>query len=159
CTASRCCSNRHCVHSWVETCSSFGLVFLRLSAPVFRAQNPRVASGGTVSRRFFFVLGFVLATGALLLTHVFRMRLQAATEWDRQVQLAVADARRVHDQTIVPTEDRVHAGQNFTVALQKFGLSPEEAADASAAAQQAFNLRQVRAGNTITVNRSLEGTL
>src|SRR5437867_1065314 len=116
-------------------------------------------SGGTVSRRFFFVLGFVLAGGAVLLTQVFRMRLEAATAWDRQVQLAVADARRVHEQTIVPTADKVHAGQNFTAALQKFGLSPEEAANASAAAQQAFNLRQVRAGNTITVNRSIEGAL
>ena len=112
-----------------------------------------------MSRRFFLVLGFVLAGGAVLLTYVFRMRLETAAEWDRQVELAVADARRVHEQTLVPTENTVHAGQNFTAALEKFGLSPEEAANASAAAQQAFNLRQVRAGNTITVNRSLEGTL
>ena len=118
-----------------------------------------MVSGGNVSRRFFLVLGFVLAGGAVLLTYVFRMRLETAAEWDRQVELAVADARRVHEQTLVPTENTVHAGQNFTAALQKFGLSPEEAANASAAAQQAFNLRQVRAGNTITVNRSLEGTL
>src|SRR5439155_24787376 len=48
---------------------------------------------------------------------------------------------------------------NFAAALQKFGLSAEEAANASAAAQRTFNLRQVRAGNTITVGRSVEGEL
>jgi hypothetical protein len=94
-----------------------------------------------------------------LLSYVFRLRLAADAEYDRQVQLAHADAQRVHEQTLVPTEKRVPAGQNFTAALQKFGLTPEEAANASAAAQQAFNLRQVRAGNTITVNRSVEGNL
>jgi murein DD-endopeptidase MepM/ murein hydrolase activator NlpD len=56
-------------------------------------------------------------------------------------------------------DQRVRAGENFRAALQKFGLSAEEAAGASAAAQRAFNLRQVRAGNTITVGRSVEGRL
>jgi murein DD-endopeptidase MepM/ murein hydrolase activator NlpD len=87
------------------------------------------------------------------------MRLAAASEMDRQSQLAAANARRYREQMLVPTEKRVPAGENFTAALQKFGLSPEEAANASAAAQHAFNLRQVRAGNIITVNRSVEGQL
>jgi hypothetical protein len=45
-------------------------------------------------------------------------------------------------------EQRVPAG-NFVVALEKLGLTNAEAAGASAAAQQTFNLRQVRAGNSI----------
>ena len=51
------------------------------------------------------------------------------------------------------------AGQNFTAALQKFGLSAEEAASASVAAQCALNLRQLREGNTITLGRSVAGEL
>ena len=101
----------------------------------------------------------VLLAGGLVLSYVFRLRLATAAEWDRQVQLAQAQAQRVREQTVVPTEKRVPAGQNFAAALQKFGLTQEEAAGASAAAQRAFNLRQVRAGNTITVNRSVEGHL
>src|SRR5260370_35368273 len=73
--------------------------------------------------------------------------------------LANEEAERMREHVILPTEKKVPAGENFTAALEKFGLSADEAASASAAAQHAFNLRQVRAGNTITVGRSVEGTL
>jgi murein DD-endopeptidase MepM/ murein hydrolase activator NlpD len=112
-----------------------------------------------VNRRFLILLGIVVAGGGATLGYVFRMRLAAAAEFHHQVQLATAEAERIREQVILPTEKQVPAGENFTMALQKFGLSPEDAANASAAAQQAFNLRQVRAGNTITVGRSVEGTL
>jgi murein DD-endopeptidase MepM/ murein hydrolase activator NlpD len=112
-----------------------------------------------LNRRFFLLLAVVLLAGGLSLTYVFRLRLDTAAQYDLQVQLAQAEAQRIREQTVVPTEKRVPAGENFTAALQKFGLTPEEAANASAAAQHAFNLRQVRAGNTITVNRSVEGNL
>jgi murein DD-endopeptidase MepM/ murein hydrolase activator NlpD len=112
-----------------------------------------------LNRRFFLLLAVVLLAGGLSLTYVFKLRLASTAEFDHQVQLAQAEAQRIREQTVVPTEKRVPAGENFTAALQKFGLTPEEAANASAAAQHAFNLRQVRAGNTITVNRSVEGNL
>lgn len=97
--------------------------------------------------------------GSGVLGYVFRLRLDAASESLRQAQLAREDAARFRAQTVLPTEKTIPAGQHFVAALQKFGLSPEEAASASAAAQRAFNLRQVRAGNTITVNRSVDGDL
>jgi murein DD-endopeptidase MepM/ murein hydrolase activator NlpD len=50
-------------------------------------------------------------------------------------------------------------GENFAGVLQQFGLSASEVNDATAAAQRAYNLRQLRAGNSITVGRSVEGTL
>ena len=112
-----------------------------------------------MSRRFFFLLLTVFAAGTGALGYVFHLRLDASGEFERQAQLAGEEAVRVRAQTILPTEKKVPAGQNFVAALQKFGLSPEDAASASAAAQRAFNLRQVRAGNTITVNRSVDGDL
>lgn len=115
--------------------------------------------GGRVNRRFLFVLFFVLAVGAVTLGYVFQLRLKTAAEYERQVKLASEDAARYRAQMLLPTEKSVPHGENFTVALQQFGLSAQEAANASTAAQQAFNLRQVRAGNTITVNRSVEGQL
>ena len=97
--------------------------------------------------------------GAVTLRFVFERRLAAGDEYDRQVRLAQEEAKRIRDQVILPHDEKVSAGQNFMAALEKFGLSTEEAAGASAAAQRAFNLRQLRAGNTITVGRSVEGTL
>jgi murein DD-endopeptidase MepM/ murein hydrolase activator NlpD len=112
-----------------------------------------------VNRRFAIGVLAVLAAGAGALGYVFQLRLAAAAEFDRQVKLSQADAALIRSNTVLSTEKRVPAGENFLAALEKFGLTNEEAASASAAAQRAFNLRQVRAGNTITVGRSVEGAL
>jgi murein DD-endopeptidase MepM/ murein hydrolase activator NlpD len=101
----------------------------------------------------------VCAAGGATLGYIFKQRLATTAEFDRQVQLAKEEAERIREQVILPTESRIPAGENFMTALEKFGLSTQEAANASAAAQHAFNLRQVRAGNTITVGRSVEGVL
>ena len=112
-----------------------------------------------MNRRFLFLLLSVCAAGAATLGYVFQRRLATAAEFDHQLQVAKDEAARIREQVILPTEKKVPAGENFAAALQKFGLSAEEAANASVAAQHAYNLRQVRAGNTITVGRSVEGTL
>jgi murein DD-endopeptidase MepM/ murein hydrolase activator NlpD len=122
-------------------------------------DKPRVGWGETVNRRFLLLLLIVCAAGASTCAYVFKQRLATAAEFDRQVTLGKEEAARIREQVILPTENRLRAGENFTAALQKFGLSAEDAANASAAAQRTFNLRQVRAGNTITVERSVEGTL
>ena len=101
----------------------------------------------------------VCAAGAAALGYAFKQRLATTAEFERQVKLAKEEAARIREEVILPTEKKVPTGENFVAALQKFGLSPEEAANASAAAQRSFNLRQVRAGNMITVGRSVEGTL
>jgi murein DD-endopeptidase MepM/ murein hydrolase activator NlpD len=118
-----------------------------------------VALGGVLNRHFLFLLVFVCAAGAATLGYVFQKRLASTAEFDHQVTLAREESARIRAEVILATEKRVPAGQNFAAALEKFGLSAGEAANASAAAQRAFNLRQVRAGNTVTVDRSVEGTL
>src|SRR5271167_5065205 len=100
-----------------------------------------------------------MLAGAGVLGYTFRQRLATTAEYSRQVQLTVAEMARLKSELILPTEKKVPAGENFVAALEKFGLSHEDAASASSAAQHAFNLRQVRAGNTITVGRSVEGDL
>jgi murein DD-endopeptidase MepM/ murein hydrolase activator NlpD len=118
-----------------------------------------VGWGGNVRRSFVVLVITICVAGGALLAYAFRQRLATAGEWDRTVALVRADAERYRRETVVPTENRVPAGQNLARALQKFGLTPEEAAGASAAAEQAFNLRLLRAGNTITVGRSVDGAL
>jgi len=115
--------------------------------------------GRIQNRRIVIVLLAELAVGAAVLGYVFEQRLKTADEFDRQVRLAEEQAKQIRESVILPTDQKIKAGENFAAALQKFGLSATEAANASAAAQQAFNLRQVRAGNTITVGRSVEGSL
>jgi len=118
-----------------------------------------VATGGKVNRRFIVILVAVLAAGTAALGYVFHQRLKSDSELERQVKLSQEEADHIRKTLVLPTDKTVKAGENFTAALQKFGLTPTDAANAAAAAQQAFNLRQVRAGNTITVGRTVEGTL
>jgi murein DD-endopeptidase MepM/ murein hydrolase activator NlpD len=119
-----------------------------------------------VNRRFLSILGVVFLVAVAVLGCVMVRRLDAARSFQQQVELARIEAeqqravlQKVKENTVLPTENRVPAGKNFAAALQKLGLSPDEASNASVAAQHAFNLRQLRAGNTITVGRSLEGQL
>ena len=100
-----------------------------------------------------------LLLGAATLAYVFDQRIKTAAECEHQETLAAEQAKHIQETTIVPTDKTIKAGENFTAALEKFGLTPVEAADASAAAQKTFNLRRVRAGNTITVGRSVQGEL
>jgi len=101
----------------------------------------------------------VLVAGGSVLAYAFRQRLRAADEWSRQVALANQEAECIRQSIVVPRDQQVRSGENFAAALQKLGLSQDEASGATTAAQKAFNLRQLRAGNTLTVGRSLEGRL
>jgi len=75
------------------------------------------------------------------------------------VELAKAESERIRAEVVLPTAKNMPRGENFAGALQEFGLSASEVNDATAAAQRAYNLRQLRAGNAISVGRSVEGTL
>ena len=112
-----------------------------------------------MNRRFIVILAAALAAGTAVLGYVFHQRLKSDSELERQEKLSREEADQIRKTLVLPTDKTVKAGENFTAALQKFGLTPTDAANAAAAAQEAFNLRQVRAGNTITVGRSVEGTL
>jgi murein DD-endopeptidase MepM/ murein hydrolase activator NlpD len=112
-----------------------------------------------VSRVFLCVLGIVLVAGVILDGHILRQKQQVQMEFQNQVALARAEAARIREQLVLPTTNKLSAGQNFAAALQRFGLSSQEAGQVTAAAQRAFNLRQLRAGNTLVVGRSVEGQL
>ena len=113
-----------------------------------------------MNRLFVITLLVVLAAGSAIFWPIVRSRHSAEeVQLQHQAQTARAEAAHVREQAVLPSETKLSRGENFVAALQKTGLSAEDAANASAAAQRAFNLRQVRAGNTLTVNRSTEGAL
>jgi len=112
-----------------------------------------------VNRFFFLVMGILVAAGFLTDGHAIYKRIAAQRELQQQIAVTHKETERLRAQMVLPTERKLSAGDNFAGMLVKFGLSVEEATDATAAAQHAFNLRQLRAGNTVTVERSVEGSL
>ena len=58
-----------------------------------------------------------------------------------------------------PIESKIGKNQNFTAALQQAGFNSSDAGAITTASQRVFNLRQVRAGNAMTINRSAAGEL
>jgi murein DD-endopeptidase MepM/ murein hydrolase activator NlpD len=104
-------------------------------------------------------MAVLLAAGIVVDGYAINKRISAEKESQRQTELAKAECARMRAELVLPTAKKMPSGENFTGMLAQFGLSAAEAADATAAAQRAFNLRQVRAGNTVTVGRSVEGSL
>lgn len=124
-----------------------------------RAKTICKFTGGFVSRRFLIFVLILSSIGAGVLVQVFRMRLEASVAFAREVELARGDAARFREQIILSQKRKIAAGMNFASALERLGLNQGEAANAVAAAQRTFNLRQVRAGNLLTVGRSIVGDL
>ncbi len=112
-----------------------------------------------MNRRFGISVGALLVAGAIADGRTLQQRLAANREFQHQVELAKAESDRIRTEVVLPSARNLPRGENFAGALQEFGLTPTEVNDATAAAQHAYNLRQLRAGNSITVGRSVEGTL
>ena len=117
-----------------------------------------------MNRRLPMILLAIVVAGGAGILYSARQRRAVALEQLREAEMArsaaaaAATEAELRQNTVVPLEQRVPSG-NFLVALEKLGLTNAEAANASAVAEQAFNLRQIRAGNTITVGRSVDGQL
>lgn len=105
------------------------------------------------------VLGALLVAGILIDGRAIRKRQQIGKDFETQVQLARAESDRIRQQVVLPLARTMPAGQNFAGVLQQFGLSLQQAGEITTAAQHAFNLRQLRAGNALIVGRSVEGEL
>jgi murein DD-endopeptidase MepM/ murein hydrolase activator NlpD len=112
-----------------------------------------------VNRRLGIIVGVLLAVGAIVDGRAILKRRAAEDDFQRQVELARAEGDRIRAEVVFAKAKNMPRGENFAGALQQFGLSAAEVNDATAAAQRAYNLRQLRAGNAITVGRSVEGTL
>jgi murein DD-endopeptidase MepM/ murein hydrolase activator NlpD len=112
-----------------------------------------------VNRRLGIIVGVLLAAGAIVDGRAIVKRRAAEDEFQGQVELAKAEGDRIRAEVVLPRAKKMPRGENFAGALQELGLSVVEVTDATAAAERAYNLRQIRAGNAITVGRSVEGAL
>jgi murein DD-endopeptidase MepM/ murein hydrolase activator NlpD len=112
-----------------------------------------------VNRSSLLRIAILIVAGVSVDAYAIGEHSKSLQQFDQEVQAARSAAAQIQANIVVSSENRVPARGNFAAALQKLGLSAQEAATAATAASQVFNLRQLRAGNTITVGRSVEGSL
>jgi murein DD-endopeptidase MepM/ murein hydrolase activator NlpD len=112
-----------------------------------------------VNRSSLIRIAILIVAGVSVDAYAIGEHSKSLQQFDQEVQAARSAAAQIQANIVVSSENRVPARGNFAAALQKLGLSAQEAATAATAASQVFNLRQLRAGNTITVGRSVEGSL
>jgi murein DD-endopeptidase MepM/ murein hydrolase activator NlpD len=105
---------------------------------------------------FWFVL---VAFGAACVGASYYVRNSAETEIGSQASFAREDARRIQEQVVLYRERIVPAGLPFHLLLQGLGIDAGTAARLAASAQSAFDLRHLRAGNRLSVGRSVVGDL
>jgi murein DD-endopeptidase MepM/ murein hydrolase activator NlpD len=118
--------------------------------------------GGKVNRRLLILIAVVLVAGMSITAAIVHKRsVDAAVQHEEELLRVEAVHEQQQVQPLDPpaTESKVGRSENFAAALQHAGLNADDAAKATGAAQRVFNLRQVRAGNSITVNRSADGQL
>ena len=112
-----------------------------------------------MKRSFWVIVAVLLVAGTIVDGYALRKRSVAEREYQRQIVLAKEEGARIRAEVVLPSTSRMPPRENFSGELQRFGLTPAEVTGATAAAQRAWNLRQLRAGNSITVGRSVEGKL
>ncbi|MFZ0521404.1 MAG: peptidoglycan DD-metalloendopeptidase family protein [Candidatus Acidiferrales bacterium] len=105
------------------------------------------------------LIGAVLAAGAACAAIAYSARVSAENDVAMQASFARDEARHVQQQMVLFTEGIVPARLPFHLFLQGLGVAPADAARLIASAQSVFDFRQVRAGNHISVGRSILGEL
>jgi len=113
-----------------------------------------------LNRRLLVIPGVALALLAAIGVFAWRRQHKIEEEVIREADQAHTEEVKQEAQAeIPPLETKIGRGDNFPSTLQKSGISAEDAAAISSAAQRAFNMRQVRAGHTIVVMRTPDGAL
>jgi murein DD-endopeptidase MepM/ murein hydrolase activator NlpD len=100
-----------------------------------------------------------LAAAAACLGESYHKRFQAESLLVAEGQQAQAEALHIQQTVVLFSQRAVPARLPFAVLLQNIGIDPATAAKVMAAARPVFDLRHLRAGNTLVVGRSVLGKL
>src|SRR5271156_3274676 len=101
----------------------------------------------------------LLAVGGVCIGASYRARMMAEQQVTEQAGFASQEARHIQQEIVVFSEKIVPARHPFNAVLQDLGITSENAARLTASAQSVFDLRHLRAGNTLSVGRSVMGEL
>ncbi len=105
------------------------------------------------------ILAVLAIAGVLFAGYSSRWRLAAQQEFAREVRLAMENAEHIRKTTVTFAEQAFPAGVPFSQLLIRAGIAPRVAFRVIESAQQVFDLRQIRAGNRISIGHSLDGEL
>jgi len=114
-------------------------------------------TGKNLGRAIFWPTFLALAAGCLGVSY--HARLSAEGKVSQQASLAAADAKRIQQQVVLLTKMIVPARLPFAAFLQKVGIDAATTARVVASALPVFDFRHVRAGNQLTIGRSVLGDL
>jgi murein DD-endopeptidase MepM/ murein hydrolase activator NlpD len=101
----------------------------------------------------------IVALGLTLDFSSFHFRNRAERNVAAQSSLAVEQSKQIQQKSVVFTAGMVPARLPFTGILHSFGIDAATASQIAASAKSVFDLRQVRAGNQLSIGRSLLGEL
>ncbi|MGB8837440.1 MAG: peptidoglycan DD-metalloendopeptidase family protein, partial [Candidatus Acidiferrales bacterium] len=101
----------------------------------------------------------LLAAAAACAALAYNARLAAENDVAMQASFAREEARHIQEEVVLFSDSVVPARLPFQVFLQGLGIAPDAAAHLISSAQSVFDFRHVRAGNRITVGRSILGEL
>jgi murein DD-endopeptidase MepM/ murein hydrolase activator NlpD len=99
----------------------------------------------------------VIAVGAVCTGESYKVRQAAEQQISAQAGMASVEARRIQDDIVIFSEKIVPPRHPFNAILQDLGITSENAARLTASAQSVFDLRHLRAGNKLSVGRSVMG--
>ena len=101
---------------------------------------------------------FLLAAGGFLVWS-FQQKQMFEAQFAREAQLAHEVAEHIHATVVMFTERKVPSGLLFGDALTRMGVEQASIAGIISAAGSVFDFRHVRAGNQMSVGRSVLGEL
>jgi murein DD-endopeptidase MepM/ murein hydrolase activator NlpD len=106
------------------------------------------------------IIGLTLiVAGAACIAVAYNARVSAENDVAMQASFAREEARHIQNEVVLFTDGIVPAHLPFHLFLQGLGIAPDDAARLITSAQSLFDFRQMRAGNRITVGRSILGEL
>lgn len=117
--------------------------------------RPHPGKWSILGRRSALVALAVVVSGAILLGASIRMRREAERSLRGEEQRASESARWVAAHRVVFAKTTVRPGLNFSEALQQMGLDGATVFSIVQSARPVFDFRRVRAGNLLTVGRSM----
>jgi len=114
-------------------------------------------TGKNLGRAIFWPAFLAVAAGCLAVSY--HARFSAESKISEQASLAATEAKRIQQQVVLLTKMVVPSRLPFGQFLQKVGINAGTATRVVASALPVFDFRHVRAGNQLTIGRSVLGEL
>jgi len=114
-------------------------------------------TGKNLGRAIFWPAFLAVAAGCVAVSY--HVRFSAEGKISEQASLAATEAKRIQQQVILFSKMVVPSRLPFAQFLQKVGVDARTATRVVASALPVFDFRHVRAGNQLTIGRSVLGDL